>query len=64
MQKPILERILDRVVDSYGPGQIVSVEQLGERLFRVRLTGGRVVSAELRPEGAVAMTEQEAWNDG
>lgn len=61
MQKPILERIMDRVAGCYGPQQIVSVEQLGERLFRVRLTGGRVVSAVLRPEGVVGMTEQEVW---
>lgn len=60
MQKSVLERILDRVTDCYGPGQIVAVEQLGERLFRVRLTGGRVVSAALQPEGAVEMKEQEA----
>lgn len=52
---------MDRVAGCYGPQQIVSVEQLGERLFRVRLTGGRVVSAVLRPEGVVGMTEQEVW---
>lgn len=64
MQKPILERILDRVSGCYGYEKIISVEKLGERLFRVRLTGGRVVSAVLRQDGTIGMKEQEVWSDG
>lgn len=54
-----LERVMQAAAERCGLRKIIAVEQLGERLYLVRLTGGRVMTAVPHRDGSVDMEEVE-----
>lgn len=57
---PTSEQVRDQLLEQYGPNKLWQIRRLGERLFQVWTTDGKVLMVSVLNTGRLSIRETEA----